>query len=162
MSLPPSTSPSAPPELTRALDFLYQRINYERRPADSGSFRLRRMFGLLDALGNPQQNLRCIHVAGTKGKGSTSQLIAGLLQAAGWRTGLYTSPHLCSIEERWRIDQHPIHSSELVERIESIRNVVSELDRDPATAPTFLNSQRPWLLFTSPVHRLTGVSSKSV
>ncbi|MDI1256547.1 MAG: bifunctional folylpolyglutamate synthase/dihydrofolate synthase [Flavobacterium sp.] len=59
---------------------------------------------LADHLGNPQQNLKCIHVAGTNGKGSTSHLLASILQEAGYKTGLYTSPHLKDFRERIKIN----------------------------------------------------------
>ena len=59
---------------------------------------------LADHLGNPQQNLKCIHVAGTNGKGSTSHLLASVLQEAGYKTGLYTSPHLKDFRERIKIN----------------------------------------------------------
>ena len=69
-------------------------------PADKRAFRLDRMRGLLAMSGDPQDGLRIVHVAGTKGKGSTSALIASVLHAAGRRTGLYTSPHVHSAFER--------------------------------------------------------------
>jgi dihydrofolate synthase/folylpolyglutamate synthase len=59
---------------------------------------------LLDYLGNPQQHLKCIHVAGTNGKGSTSHMLASILQEAGYKTGLYTSPHLKDFRERIKIN----------------------------------------------------------
>ncbi len=59
---------------------------------------------LCERLGNPQRNLRCIHVAGTNGKGSTSHMLASVLQQAGYKTGLYTSPHLKDFRERVKID----------------------------------------------------------
>ena len=59
-------------------------------------------------LGNPQQRLRIIHVAGSKGKGSTSAMLAAILRRAGYRTGLFTSPHLCRVEERFQVDGAPI------------------------------------------------------
>lgn len=59
---------------------------------------------LLNHLGNPQQNFRCIHVAGTNGKGSVSHMLAAIFQQAGYTTGLYTSPHLTDYRERIRID----------------------------------------------------------
>ena len=57
---------------------------------------LSRVTELLDRLGNPQNRLRCIHIAGTNGKGSTAAMLASVLKAAGYRTGLYTTPHLTS------------------------------------------------------------------
>lgn len=59
---------------------------------------------LMDYLGHPERGLRCIHVAGTNGKGSTSSMLASVLMEAGYRTGLYTSPHLVDFRERMRVD----------------------------------------------------------
>ena len=70
------------------------------------------MRALLDRLGNPQDKLHIVHVAGTKGKGSTSAMIAAMLKAAGYRTGLFTSPHLDRVEERIAIDGQPCTADE--------------------------------------------------
>lgn len=90
-----------------ALEFLYGRINYERsaRGVPGGSrLDLGRMRRLLHCLGDPQRLLKVVHIAGTKGKGSTAAMISCALTAAGHRTGLYTSPHLERLEERICID----------------------------------------------------------
>lgn len=63
---------------------------------------LERMRELMHRLGNPQDSLKFIHVAGTNGKGSTSTMLASILTAAGYKTGLYTSPHLVRVNERFR------------------------------------------------------------
>jgi len=63
---------------------------------------------LIDYLGHPEKNLKCIHVAGTNGKGSTSHMLASILQQAGYRTGLYTSPHLKDFRERIKINGQDI------------------------------------------------------
>ena len=68
---------------------------------------------LCDALGNPERKFRSIHVVGTNGKGSTSYYLAGVLQAHGFKTGLYVSPHLVSLRERIRIDDVPIPAEDL-------------------------------------------------
>ena len=69
----------------------------------SEDFNLNRIWRFLDLLGNPAQDLKIIHVAGTKGKGSTCAFLAGILQEAGYKVGLYTSPHLHKVNERIRI-----------------------------------------------------------
>jgi dihydrofolate synthase/folylpolyglutamate synthase len=82
---------------------------------------------LLSRLGDPHQELCCLHVAGTNGKGSVSLLLSEILQHAGFRVGLYTSPHLHEFTERIRIDGEPI-SPEMVSRLtDEIRQVVDEI-----------------------------------
>src|SRR5687767_6307129 len=97
----------SPPAYQQALEFLFGRIDYERVAAVSygrREFRLDRMRELLARLDNPHRAFPIVHIAGTKGKGSTAAMIAGMLTAAGYRTGLYSSPHLERIEERVAID----------------------------------------------------------
>ena len=69
---------------------------------------LERVRWLLEAFGNPQEKLQFVHVAGTNGKGSTAAYTASILQQAGFRTGLYTSPYVCDFCERIRLDGKPI------------------------------------------------------
>lgn len=90
-----------------AMAFLMGRINYERTttvPYQSSAFKLDRMRRLMSLLGDPQKSFQAVHIAGTKGKGSTAAMTASILSAAGQTTGLYTSPHLTSLEERFAID----------------------------------------------------------
>ena len=68
---------------------------------------------LLDLLGNPQRGVPSVHIGGTNGKGSTAAMVAAILQAAGHRTGLYTSPHLLDFTERIRVNGHPIGEAEV-------------------------------------------------
>src|SRR2546427_790714 len=87
-----------------ALDWLMSRINYERTafiPYQARQLKLDRMRQLLTRLGRPDAGMKIVHVAGTKGKGSTSAMIAAILTAAGYRTGVFSSPHLEQIEERF-------------------------------------------------------------
>jgi dihydrofolate synthase/folylpolyglutamate synthase len=76
---------------------------------------------LLSLFNNPQEKFHSIHVAGTNGKGSTSAMIASILQAAGFRTGLFTSPHLVSFTERIRINNEEITEGEVIELTEEIK-----------------------------------------
>src|SRR5512135_427614 len=80
-------------------------VNYEKKSGFpyKQSFKLERMRDFLRTIGNPQERLRCVHVAGTKGKGSTCMFIASILKEAGLQVGLYTSPHLSDVRERIRI-----------------------------------------------------------
>ena len=98
----------------RALDFWFGRVNFEIACPQPDELRLDRIRALLDRLGNPHERLRILHVAGSKGKGSTAAMLAAVLRQAGHRTGLFTSPHLCRVEERIQVDGRPIASEELV------------------------------------------------
>ena len=88
-----------------ALKYLDSFIDYEKRPAFNyrDAMKLGRMRALLDGLGNPQRNFRSIHIAGTKGKGSTCAFVYSILKEGGIKAGLYTSPHLIDFKERIRI-----------------------------------------------------------
>ncbi|MBM3252101.1 MAG: bifunctional folylpolyglutamate synthase/dihydrofolate synthase, partial [Candidatus Omnitrophica bacterium] len=88
-----------------AQDYLNSFINYENliNFPYKESFKLERIKSFLDSIGNPQKELKCIHIAGTKGKGSTCAFVAYILRCAGFKVGLYTSPHLESFRERIRI-----------------------------------------------------------
>ena len=96
---------------SQAIDYLTGFINYERHklPAYSTeTLNLDRMRDLLNRLGDPHRAYPAIHIAGTKGKGSTSAMIEAILRAAGYRTGLFTSPHLHTFRERMRVNGEPI------------------------------------------------------
>ena len=82
---------------------------------------------LMAHVGNPHEQLKAIHVAGTNGKGSTSHLIAAALQASGLRVGLFTSPHLVSLTERIRINGQPIAETEVAEFIEQNKDFLDEI-----------------------------------
>ncbi|MDD5668445.1 MAG: bifunctional folylpolyglutamate synthase/dihydrofolate synthase [Candidatus Omnitrophica bacterium] len=88
-----------------AIQYLNSCINYEKKSGFKykESFKLERMRHFMSLVGNPQESLRCIHVSGTKGKGSSCVYAAYILREAGYKTGLYTSPHLWDIRERVRI-----------------------------------------------------------
>ena len=112
----PWTSPTTPRAALsheEARAFWYSLINYEQRTPTPDDLKLDRMRALLARLGNPQNRLRIVHIAGTKGKGSTAALLASVLRRAGYRTGLFTSPHLCRVEERFQVDGVPITADEL-------------------------------------------------
>jgi dihydrofolate synthase/folylpolyglutamate synthase len=127
-----------------ALAFLTCRIDYERSlavPYGKRDFRLDRMHDLLARLGNPQDALKIVHLAGTKGKGSTAAMIAAVLTAAGYRTGLYSSPHLDRVEERLAIDGLACPPAELVDLVEVVRPVIEAMDAESEGDP--LGPTRP-------------------
>ena len=96
-----------PLTFTDALSYLESFINYERQPRvpyTREAFDLSEFERFLTRLNDPHRRLKTVVVAGTKGKGSTAAMIASMAQASGLKAGLYTSPHLCSIRERIRVD----------------------------------------------------------
>lgn len=87
---------------------------------------------LLSRLGNPHHRLRCIHIAGTNGKGSTAAMLSGILKQHGLRVGLYTSPHLVRFTERFRINDDEVSPERILEIYGRVRRVV-----DDAEPPTY-------------------------
>jgi len=118
----------------QALDYIYSFIDYEREPGPRGPARydLRRVDELLARLGNPHLKARTVHIAGTKGKGSVAAMMASALTASGYTTGLYTSPHLHTFNERIRVDNNLISNEELVALVEEIKPQVKAVN-DKAT-----------------------------
>src|SRR6185369_9473462 len=102
--LRPARSPAS--EITNyptALKWLFTHTDFERQRIvqyNTSNFSLSRMRKLLDLLDNPHNDVKCVQIAGTKGKGSTCAMLASMLQAAGYGVGLYTSPHLVDLRER--------------------------------------------------------------
>lgn len=86
---------------------------------------------LLERLGNPHHHLRCIHIAGTNGKGSTAAMLSSVLKRHGAKVGLYTSPHLVRFTERFRIDEREVSAERILAVFERIRKYVD--DREPPT-----------------------------
>ena len=116
----------------RALDYLYSFVDYSLKHISElakADFNLDRMFALMEALGNPQQHYRIIHVAGTKGKGSVSAMVAAVLRAAGYETGLYTSPHLTDYVERIQVNGRPISHAALARLVDQVRPAVDRIPR---------------------------------
>lgn len=93
---------------------------------------LQRTRELLDLLGNPQKELKFVHVAGTNGKGSTCAMLASILQTAGYRTGRYTSPFVDRFNERIALNGTPISDEDLVDVFERIRPVVDAMPNQPS------------------------------
>ncbi len=114
------------------LDYLYGRLNYERlgMPVLASELKLGRMRRLLKKLGDPQAGATIIHVAGTKGKGSTAAMAAACLTAAGIRTGLFSSPHLHRLEERFAVDGAAAAPERIVELVDQVRAAEGRLEQD--------------------------------
>src|SRR5437660_11273801 len=111
-----------------ALAFWYGRVNYERKAPQPGDLKLDRMRALLHRLGDPHEQLRTVHVAGSKGKGSTCAMLASVLRHAGYRTGLFTSPHLTDVRERIQIDGELIGREQLAALMTDISPAVEEME----------------------------------
>ncbi len=92
---------------------------------------LERTEALLDKLGRPQDRLKYIHIAGTNGKGSCAAMLASILKAAGYRTGLYTSPYLFRFHERMQINGEPVSDEALAELVTRIRPLAEAMDDHP-------------------------------
>ena len=101
---------------------MYQRIGAAAYKQD-----LTNTILLCDALGNPEGKFKSIHVAGTNGKGSTSHMLAAILQSAGYKTGLYTSPHLHEFTERIRINGEEAEQSFIVDFVEKMKAILEEV-----------------------------------
>src|SRR5215216_316314 len=116
----------------QALDYLYSFVDYSLKHISElakAEFNLDRIFALMEELGNPQAKYPIIHVAGTKGKGSVSALCASALQAAGYKTGLYTSPHLLDYVERIQVNGQPISHEQMIELVEEIKPAVAKIPK---------------------------------
>ncbi|WP_428939537.1 bifunctional folylpolyglutamate synthase/dihydrofolate synthase [Fontivita pretiosa] len=122
----PTANPSPSP-YTKALRFLATLSDYEKMRIvryNAQTFDLDRMRTLLRKLGNPQDHFRCVHVAGTKGKGSTCAMLAAMLEGNGYKVGLYTSPHLVDIRERIQINGQMISQPDFARLVRMVQPMV--------------------------------------
>jgi dihydrofolate synthase/folylpolyglutamate synthase len=113
--------------LSQTIDWLY---SLESR---GEIYKLERMDAALELIGNPHRRIRAVHIAGTKGKGSVAAMLDSCLRAAGYRTGLYTKPHLVNLAERTRIDGAEIPAVQMLAYIERLRAIFDSA----GLAPTF-------------------------
>ena len=149
-----------------ATQWLYDRINYEKlaRPGSHYRFTLDRMRDLVTRIGlarylagqpapaartsfaEPSQSqgvadslpqAKIVHIAGTKGKGSVATMAATMLAAQGYQVGLYTSPHLVDLEERFRVNGRPAARAEMLALIDFMRPIVEQMSRDKIGGPSF-------------------------
>jgi dihydrofolate synthase/folylpolyglutamate synthase len=123
--------------LSSSFAWWYGLINFEQRTPRADDLKLEHMRSLLARLGNPHHRLRILHVAGSKGKGSTAAMLASILQQAGYRTGLFTSPHLCRVEERFQVDGQAITTAELTALLDEIRKSVEAEGQNASIPYTF-------------------------
>lgn len=119
-----------------AMSFLLSVTNYEsakRLRYNTDTFNLDRMFRLLAEVENPHEKLAAVHVAGTKGKGSTCTMLAEMLMANQYKVGMYTSPHVMDLRERIMINGHMISEAGMVRLVRKIAPVVKKMTDDPPT-----------------------------
>lgn len=119
-----------------ALKYLFSQTDYEqmlRVRYNRDTFSLDRMRLLLKKMGDPHRKFRSVHVAGTKGKGSTCTMLAEMLRACGYKVGLYTSPHICDVRERIRINGDMISQAELTRLICRVEPHINKMADDKPT-----------------------------
>lgn len=128
------------------LDYLYSFVDYSLTRSlrySPEKFDLGRMHRLMDMLGSPHAQYPVVHVAGTKGKGSTSALIAEVLQDAGYKVGFYTSPHMIDFTERIQVNRVPVSRQELVSLVDQLKPGVEQIEQlttfELTTAAAFLH-----------------------
>ena len=113
---------------SQVLDYLYSQLPmYQRQGAAAYKADLSNTIALCNALGNPERAFKSVHIAGTNGKGTTSHTIASILQEAGYKTGLYTSPHLKDFRERIRINGQMVEKEFVVDFVNKIQATISEI-----------------------------------
>jgi dihydrofolate synthase/folylpolyglutamate synthase len=119
----------------QAEDYILSFTDYEKIPGiayTSANYDLRRMEKLLLPLGNPHLGTRTVHIAGTKGKGSTAAMISQVLIAAGYNTGLFTSPHLYTLRERIRASGTMISEADFAALVAKLKPIVEKVNREAA------------------------------
>jgi dihydrofolate synthase/folylpolyglutamate synthase len=122
-----------------ALAYLLEKTDYEKEEHvryNGSTFSLERMEKLLSLLGDPHTKINTVHIAGTKGKGSTATMLAKMLEANGYTVGLYTSPHVVHLHERIVINSRMISDAEMLEMMNRLYAPVEKLTKDGG-APTF-------------------------
>ncbi|MDP4150631.1 MAG: folylpolyglutamate synthase/dihydrofolate synthase family protein [Bacteroidota bacterium] len=116
-------------DYAQTLSYLFERLPmFTRIGAAAYRKDLFNTIALLESLGNPQHRFKSVHVAGTNGKGSTSHMLAAIFQTAGYKTGLYTSPHLRDFRERIRINGAMIPERQVTDLVERIQPVADRID----------------------------------
>jgi len=116
---------------TEAVRFIHSRQRFSSTPS------LDRIKRITSLCGNPQRSMRFIHIAGTNGKGSTSVMLSNILTAAGYKTGLSTSPYITCFRERFRIDGELISEAELAQTVTELYPIITNLDKQGIVANEF-------------------------
>lgn len=127
------------PSYQAALKCLHDRVNVERTRVmrlRRDLFKLQRMRALMDGLGNPQDAIKTVHIAGTKGKGSVCAMTSSALEACGFAVGSYTSPHLMDIRERIQINGRLISTSDFTKTLARVETVAEQIESKHGK-PTF-------------------------
>ncbi|MCP4455027.1 MAG: bifunctional folylpolyglutamate synthase/dihydrofolate synthase, partial [Planctomycetes bacterium] len=123
----------------QAIDYLFTKTDYERQEYlryNVTTFNLDRMKKLLSLVGNPHKKVPTVHIAGSKGKGSTATMLAKMLESNGYSVGLYTSPHLVHLHERIRVNSNMISDSEMLGMMNRIHASVEKMAAKDES-PTF-------------------------
>lgn len=123
-------------DYTSALRHVLSLADAERMVAPPGGrprYTLQRMYDLLHLLGDPHKAVPTVHVTGTKGKGSTSAMVASILRASGYTAGLYTSPHLHTMRERIQVDGAPLSGEAFAEAVEAVWPAVTAMSAEGVT-----------------------------
>ncbi len=115
------------PTYSQTVEWMFQQLPmYQRVGADAFKKDLFNIINLSEFLGDPHRDFKTVHVAGTNGKGSTSHMLASILQEAGYKVGLYTSPHLIDFRERIKINGVEIPENEVIDFIDSNKNYLEQ------------------------------------
>jgi dihydrofolate synthase/folylpolyglutamate synthase len=125
-------------EYNDAVQYLDGLINYERMGLKfqiADNVRLEAILQLCQMLDNPQERFRSVHIAGTKGKGSTAAIVEAMARAAGYRTGLFTSPHLVSPRERIRLDGEMISRDDLTRLVDTVKPPIEAIRAENGPLP---------------------------
>lgn len=135
-----------------AVQWIFERIDYERVPPvrTSPHFQLERVRRLLQLIGSPEQRIPSVHIAGTKGKGSTAAMVESILRASDIPTGLFTSPHLQDFEERMTVSGRQPSPEELTEMVVELQQCLAEADQDlQENPPTYFEvaTLLAWMYF---------------
>ena len=107
------------------LDFLYVQLpSYQRSGRRAYKENLDNTVALLNVLDHPEHKIKCVHIAGTNGKGTSAHAIAAVLQASDYKVGLYTSPHLKSFRERIKINGHQIDQNSIIDFVKKYKDII--------------------------------------